>query len=197
MASCQSLAATNQKPATDNYRGGKELKQSKADNCPDNAPREKPTARLDDSELNRELAGIESESFLEFDDERSAPEEQLEKVAVTDRPEQVVYLLLSEFIGHGGEGLGQTLMEEFLISLSAARTPPEAMVFLNSAVKLLAEGTGSAAIIQSLGAAGTRILACSNSLDYYEMNAKLAIGRRAEMSEIVETLSRASKVITI
>jgi intracellular sulfur oxidation DsrE/DsrF family protein len=71
------------------------------------------------------------------------------------------------------------------------------MVFLNSAVKLLAEGTGSAATIHSLGAAGTRLLACSNSLDYYEMNAKLAVGKRAEMSEIVETLSRASKVISI
>ena len=197
MASSQSLATTNQKPATDNYRGGEALKQSKADNCPDNAPREKPNAQLDDAELNRELAGIERESFLEFDEEHSAPEEQLEKVAVTDRPEQVVYLMLSEFIGHGGEGLGETLMVELLNSLSAAPTPPEAMIFLNSAVKLLAEGSESAVIIRGLGAAGTRLLACSNSLDYYEMNAKLAVGRRAEMSEIVETLSRASKVITI
>ena len=106
-------------------------------------------------------------------------------------------ILSSDRMGEGDDALGALLMPKFLDQLNAASTKPDNVVFYNSAVKLLIEGTASSAALCQLFDAGVDLVACGTCVTHFNIGDKIATGRVSGMQEIVAIINGSSSVITI
>lgn len=103
----------------------------------------------------------------------------------------------SETLGGGSEELGAKLMGSFLRKLCAASPKPEVMLFYNSGVKLLAEGSHVLDALIILAGAGVDLVACGTCAGYYGVTDKLVVGRISDMAEVVGKMLEAEAVVTI
>ncbi len=108
----------------------------------------------------------------------------------------VVLFISSDAIGCGSEDLGQKLMIAFVQVLHEIIPQPETIIFMNSGVKLVAEGSKVIEDLQVLENQGVELLACGTCLRYYELNEKVAAGQVSNMYDIVSSLFNAGKVIS-
>lgn len=106
-----------------------------------------------------------------------------------------VVLFASDRLGDGPEELGRVLVRGFVKTLREQGPPPWRMVFLNSGVALTTEGSPLAEDLQAMEAAGAELLSCGTCLDYFHAKEKLVAGRVSNMREIVETLTRAGRLL--
>ena len=108
-----------------------------------------------------------------------------------------VVLINSEQMGRGDDGLGARLLKNFLLTLPTVDPKPEAIVFYNGAVRLLAPDSPSVDALKKLDEAGVDLLACVTCLEHFGLLERIAVGRVSNMREIVQHTMDASKVITI
>ncbi|HEY3446110.1 MAG TPA: sulfurtransferase-like selenium metabolism protein YedF [Myxococcales bacterium] len=108
-----------------------------------------------------------------------------------------VVVVGSEQMGRGDDGLGAKLMGSFLRTLAAVEPRPEAVVFYNSAVKLLGHGSACLDGLHALDEAGVDLLACVTCLEFYALTERMAVGHVSNMREIVQRTMAASKVVTV
>lgn len=111
--------------------------------------------------------------------------------------DRLAILISSETLGQGSSELGSLLMRNFIYTLTRQDEPPEAVIFMNSGVKLCIEGSPVLEELSLLQEKGSRILACGTCLDYYGVKEKLAAGQVSNMYDIVELLGAASRTITL
>lgn len=104
-------------------------------------------------------------------------------------------VITSEVLGNGPEELGKLLMKNFFYTLTSAEALPGAILFLNSGVKLLVEGSVAAESLQVLAERGVDLLACGTCLDYYQLKDKLVVGQVSNMATIQEKMLQAETVI--
>jgi selenium metabolism protein YedF len=97
-------------------------------------------------------------------------------------------LIQSEGLGRGDEKLGKLLMASFLRLLGEREDKPEAMIFLNTGVKLVCEGSQVLEHIKKLEAAGVEILACTTCLEYFDLVEKLSVGKPTTMAKSIEAM---------
>ena len=109
----------------------------------------------------------------------------------------LVLTIPSEIMGRGDAELGQILIRTFFHTLGEVEPVPETIIFLNSGVKLVAEGSPVLEDLHELCASGVKILACGTCLGYYELKDKVAVGELSNMYTITETMLRAGKVISL
>ena len=103
----------------------------------------------------------------------------------------------SEFFGHGDNELGAKLMGSFLRKLSAGANKPKEIVFYNSGVKLLAEGSAVLDAMDLLTNAGIDLIACGTCISHFNLQDKMKAGRVSDMVTIISTLAGSDKVITV
>ncbi len=108
-----------------------------------------------------------------------------------------IIILNYEFFGHGSDELGQKLMGAFLKKLWARDDKPNAIIFYNSAVKMLAKGSFQLDALNGLEEAGVDLAACGTCIKHYEIEDKIMVGRVSGMEEIVDMMMKAKSVITI
>jgi selenium metabolism protein YedF len=109
-----------------------------------------------------------------------------------------VVLVASEQLGRGEHAeLGQILMRGFFHTLSEVKPTPDVLVFVNSGVKLVVEGSPVLEDLRALADAGVQLLACGTCLGYYQIKDKLAVGEVSNMYTIAETLLGAGKVVSV
>lgn len=108
----------------------------------------------------------------------------------------VLYVASNE-IGRGTSELGAILMPAYLNALAKGTTKPEAILFVNSGVKLLAEGSPALDALKELAAGGVKLLGCGTCLDYYDLKDKLAVGGITNAAEITSLLVSADKAVTL
>jgi len=108
-----------------------------------------------------------------------------------------VFIINSEFYGHGNDELGHKLMGAFLKKVWARDKKPYAIIFYNSGVKLLAKGSFYLDALTGLEDAGVDLIACGTCLDSYDLKDKMMVGRVSGMEEIVDVMMNAKSVITI
>ena len=108
-----------------------------------------------------------------------------------------VFAVNGETMGRGDDALGAKLMGSFLRTLAASEAKPEAVVFYNAAVRLLAPESPHLEALRALDDAGVDLLACVTCLEFYALTDRLAVGQVSNMREIVARLSGAGKVVTI
>jgi len=108
-----------------------------------------------------------------------------------------VVIVHAETMGRGDDVLGAKLTGSFLRTLATVESRPDAVVFYNAAVKLLAPGSPHLEALQDLHAAGVDLLACVTCLEFYALTDRLAVGQVSNMREIVQRTMAATTVITI
>lgn len=110
----------------------------------------------------------------------------------------VVLLVPSETFGRGEHAeLGSVLMRSFFHTLLEVEPRPEVVVFLNSGVKLVVEGSPLVDDLRELEVRGVRILACGTCLGYYGLKEKVAVGTVSNMYTIAETLLGAGRLVSL
>ncbi len=108
-----------------------------------------------------------------------------------------VFVLNAETMGRGDDVLGAKLVGSFLRTLAVTYPKPDAIVFYNSAVRLLAEGSPHLEPLRGLDDVGVDLLACVTCLEFYDLVGKIAVGHVSNMREIVQRTMGAAKVVTV
>lgn len=106
-------------------------------------------------------------------------------------------LITSEFLGRGDDELGATLMGSFLRKLCTAATLPKEIIFYNSAVKLLAEGSTVLDAIEMLAQKGVGITACGTCVNHYKLNKLIDPVQIGDMAGIIAELLTSKHIVTV
>jgi len=106
----------------------------------------------------------------------------------------VVYVA-SEGMGHGDDALGLKLMAAFLDTLSHFKDGLSHVVLVNGGARLAVEGSPVLEQLRQLEQLGAAILVCGTCLNHYGIADKLAVGSISNMYAIIETLSKAGRVM--
>lgn len=110
--------------------------------------------------------------------------------------EKTVIVNSSE-MGTGSEELGGKLIGSFLRKLCRTKGKPDRIVFYNSGVGLLAQGSSVLDALEQLSEAGVDLVACGTCVGYYNLTDKMVLGRISNMQEIVSIVTESETVITI
>jgi selenium metabolism protein YedF len=106
-------------------------------------------------------------------------------------------LITSEFLGRGDDELGDKLMRSFLRTLLASDKKPDKLVFYNSAVRLLAEGSAVLDTLNELNRQGVLLVACGTCVGHFKLDDKVTRERVSNMQEIVKILLDSDRVVTV
>ncbi|OGK09408.1 MAG: response regulator SirA [Candidatus Riflebacteria bacterium RBG_13_59_9] len=106
-------------------------------------------------------------------------------------------LINSAYLGSGDDELGAKLMGSFLRKLSVAESRLERIIFYNSGVQLVAEGSPVLDALVTLAEQGTELIACGTCLAHFGLLDKIKVGRKTDMQEIVRLLTGPDAVVTV
>ena len=109
----------------------------------------------------------------------------------------IVLVIASDKIGQGSDELGEILMRAFMHTFMEVEPMPQTMIFMNSGVKLVVEGSLVLEDLQTLAEEGIEILACGTCLDYFKVKDKVAVGEISNTYTIAETILQAGKVVRL
>lgn len=108
----------------------------------------------------------------------------------------LVLVVPSEAMGRGEHAeLGGILIRSFFHVLGEIEPTPAVILFFNSGVKLVAQGSPVLEDLQALAKQGVEILACGTCLGYYDLTDKVAVGEVSNMYTIAETMLGAGKTV--
>lgn len=113
------------------------------------------------------------------------------------KSDDVVFMITSDRLGDGPDDLGRLLMKNFIHSLLEASSQPSRMLFLNSGVRLTAEGSDVLEGLDKLAGMGVEILSCGLCLDFFGIKDKLRSGTTTNMLTTVETILSHDRVIRL
>jgi len=124
-----------------------------------------------------------------------APGEPEPPVACSTAGRNLVVYLSSEGMGRGDEELGGVLMAAFLDTLGQFRDEISHVVCLNAGARLAVEGSPVLEQLGQLEEVGVQVLVCGTCLNHFGIKDRLAVGSVSNMYAIIETLSRAGRII--
>lgn len=99
-----------------------------------------------------------------------------------------VLLMTKDYLGEGSEELGRSLMKTFWFCLTEADVKPKKIFFINSGVKMVAEGSEHLENLQALADAGVEIAACGICLDFYGLKESVKVGTITNMYVISDSM---------
>jgi selenium metabolism protein YedF len=97
-------------------------------------------------------------------------------------------LIQSEALGRGDDKLGMMLMANFLRLLGESPEKPAALVFWNTGVKLICEGSQVIDHIKKLEGQGVEILACTTCLEHFDLMEKRKVGKPTTMVKSIQSM---------
>ena len=100
-------------------------------------------------------------------------------------------------MGRGEPELGQILVRGFFHTLGEIEPLPGTIIFFNSGVKLVAEGSPVLEDLAAMHDQGVEILACGTCLDYFGLKDRIAVGEVSNMYTIAETMLGAGRVTSL
>ena len=99
-----------------------------------------------------------------------------------------IFLIQSEGLGRGDEQLGSILMINFLRFLDESQDKPDSIIFWNTGVRLLCQGSKVLEPLKRLEKQGVELLACTTCLDYFELTDNLAVGKPTNMVKTIQAM---------
>jgi selenium metabolism protein YedF len=102
----------------------------------------------------------------------------------------------SDLMGEGDDALGRILIQGFCNTIKEAEPHPSTIVFYNSGVKLVMNGSPVLPAVKELEQEGIKILVCGTCADYYEIKEQIGAGIISNMYDITTALTSAGHVIT-
>ena len=116
---------------------------------------------------------------------------------VLEEEKEKIILITTNILGEGNDTLGERLMVNYFDILSEEDKVPKTIVFLNSGVKLTAEGSKVIEGLRLLEEKGVNIYSSKICLESYGLENKLLVGKVIDMGSIVEIMNTADDVIKI
>jgi selenium metabolism protein YedF len=116
-------------------------------------------------------------------------------VCSTSAARDMVVYVSSEGMGRGDDELGAVLMEAFLDTLSQFKGEISHAVFVNAGAKLAVEGSPVLEQVRQLEELDVQVLVCGTCLNHFGIKDRLAVGSVSNMYAIIETLSKAGRII--
>lgn len=108
---------------------------------------------------------------------------------------QTVIYVASDTMGIGDDELGRVLLRNLIFTLNELDLPPDQIIFVNSGVKLVCQGSEALEGLEKLACQGVDIAACGLCLEFFHLKDKLAVGRVSNMLETATALTQAGRVI--
>jgi selenium metabolism protein YedF len=99
-----------------------------------------------------------------------------------------VIIIQSEVLGSGDDTVGALLMANFLRLLVSSDKKPEKLIFWNTGVRLVCEGSRVLEHIKELEMKGVEILACTTCLEYFDLQDQQLAGKPTTMAKSIEAL---------
>ena len=110
----------------------------------------------------------------------------------------IVLFIGSDIVGSGEDyQLGSLLMQKFLHTVGGFSCRPDAILLMNSGVKLATEDSLASGELHQLEDKGTEILACGTCLSRLQLRDKVAVGQVSDMYTIADKMFKASKLISL
>jgi selenium metabolism protein YedF len=106
-----------------------------------------------------------------------------------------VIVISADTMGRGNDELGFVLIRAFLHTVGLQKEKPDTMIFYNTGVKLTVQGSEVIDDLKQLESDGVQLLVCGTCLNYFEIKDKIAAGTVSNMYDIVETMSRAGRLL--
>ena len=100
-----------------------------------------------------------------------------------------VLVLGSQGMGRGDDGLGLTILQNFLKALVTNPLRPDKIVCWNGGVTLLAADSPTVGVLQDLEGVGVEILACKTCVEHFGLQGSLRAGEVATMP-IIRTMAK-------
>ena len=142
----------------------------------------------------KENKGLFSISISAGDEDET---QEIQGTVTTGPGDRPVLFFANDELGSGSRELGEMLMRNFIYTLTKRETLPQALVFMNSGVKLCVEGSAAIEELQFFKNKDITILVCGTCLDYYELKDKLRVGEVSNMYDIADLLLDAERVFTV
>lgn len=98
-------------------------------------------------------------------------------------------------LGDGADELGRILIQAFINTLPETEIKPDKLIFINSGIFLALKSSPVAATLKKIEAAGAEIMVCGTCLDYYDKKDELGAGHISNMYDILNSMTKASKII--
>lgn len=108
-----------------------------------------------------------------------------------------VVIVNGDSLGRGDQEVGHTLLGTFLRKLLARSDKPDAIIFYNSAVRLVTKESYFLDILSALESTGVELLACGTCVYKVCGPKSMRVGRMTTMEEIADIVMDAQKVITL
>jgi len=99
-----------------------------------------------------------------------------------------VLLVQSQGLGRDDERLGSMLMANFLRLLGESEQKPSSLIFWNTGVRLVCEGSKVLDHLKRLQQQEVEILACTTCLEYFDLTGKLAVGKPTTMANSIQSM---------
>jgi selenium metabolism protein YedF len=115
----------------------------------------------------------------------------------TAAPGPLVVFMPSDSLGRGPAELGERLAAAYLHALLDVTPRPATIIFMNTGVKLAAEGSKALDDLRTLAEQGVDILACGTCLSYFDLTQKLSVGRVSNMYDIATALHGAGRLVSL
>ncbi|HBX52060.1 MAG: hypothetical protein A2275_14970 [Bacteroidetes bacterium RIFOXYA12_FULL_35_11] len=98
-------------------------------------------------------------------------------------------------MGDGAEELGEILIKACINTLPDIDLKPKKIIFLNSGIFLALKDSPVIESLRKIENMGVTILVCGTCLDYYNKKGELGVGIVSNMYDILDSMTKASKVI--
>jgi sulfur relay (sulfurtransferase) complex TusBCD TusD component (DsrE family) len=111
--------------------------------------------------------------------------------------QNTVLLFTRNGLGHAPQDLQQQLAFKFLSLILDSGELPAKILFYSDGVKLACHGSPVIDLLRGLEAKGVELVLCQTCLDYFQLNGQVEAGIIGGMPDIIETMQKAGKVISL
>ena len=111
--------------------------------------------------------------------------------------EGLAVLITGKTLGRNDEELGEILMKSFLGTLAQLDVPPKILALMNEGVKLALFDSSACDHLKKLERKGTSILVCGTCVNHFGITDSVGAGVISNMFEIVESLNKAGKILSV
>jgi selenium metabolism protein YedF len=146
-------------------------------------------------EFEQTTAGNEIEIRINANGKSLAEVDEKTWCAPENNDGSYVVLMAKDRIGEGSDELGEALASAMINTLKAMKPLPQKIIFMNSGIHLVTNGSRVINDLKALEKQGVEMLVCGTCLDYFGKIDELAAGRVSNMLDILQTMKEAGKVL--
>ncbi len=108
-----------------------------------------------------------------------------------------VLVFTADGMGSAPQELQHLLSKKFMGLLIESNTLPAKILFYTDGVKLACKGSPILENLQKMEQCGVELVLCSTCLDYFGLTDQVAAGIVGGMTDIIEAMQKAEKVISL